>query len=188
MLLFWTVVFMYYKTRENAHFLDHSMNVIQNPRKCSFLDPSIYEVTLYEIVQGGDFDKSRTMIFSFNAIVFDNKKHKEKYPKKFLNGTNGNWILNFSGNFRVHTIRRIISLRFENPFNYDINTISSHPLFTYSWLPNNRASTTLDSRRVFHVARSYSGPARDVARSAAAEIFFSIFPIFRDYENHTFCA
>ena len=60
---------MYYKTRENAHFLDHSMNVIQNPRKCSFLDPSIYEVTLYEIVQGGDFDKSREWFRSLVASL-----------------------------------------------------------------------------------------------------------------------
>ena len=48
----------------------------------------------------------------------------------------------------------------------------------YSWLPNNRASTTLDFRRVFHVARSYSGPARAVARSAAAELFFLNFSNF----------
>ena len=72
MLLFWTVVFMYYKTRENAHFLDHSMNVIQNPRKCSFLDPSIYEVTLYEIVQGGDFDKSREWFRSLRSLNHNN--------------------------------------------------------------------------------------------------------------------
>ena len=59
MLIFWTVVCMEYKTQENAHFLGRGMQEIQNPRKCSFLDPSIYEVTLYEIVQGGDSYQSR---------------------------------------------------------------------------------------------------------------------------------